>query len=245
MSLINTINKERLPKHVAIIMDGNGRWAKQKGKPRIFGHQNGANAVRATIEAAAEIGIEYLTLYAFSAENWRRPKMEVEALMALLITTIDNELDNLVKNNIKLNIIGNIQQLPSSVQKKVNLALNRTKSSKGMVLTIALSYSGRWEIIEAVKKICESKKNPEEIQSLTEAEFSTYLSTYILPDPELLIRTSGEYRLSNFLLWQLAYAELFFTNTLWPDFGKEDFYKALIDFQGRERRFGKTSEQLV
>ena len=245
MSLINTINKERLPKHVAIIMDGNGRWAKQKGKPRIFGHQNGANAVRATIEAAAEIGIEYLTLYAFSAENWRRPKMEVEALMALLITTIDNELDNLVKNKIKLNIIGNIQQLPSSVQKKVNLALNRTKSSTGMVLTIALSYSGRWEIIEAVKKICESKKNPEEIQSLTEAEFSTYLSTYILPDPELLIRTSGEYRLSNFLLWQLAYAELFFTNTLWPDFGKEDFYKALIDFQGRERRFGKTSEQLV
>ncbi len=245
MSLINTINKERLPKHVAIIMDGNGRWAKQKGKPRIFGHQNGANAVRATIEAAAEIGIEYLTLYAFSAENWRRPKMEVEALMALLITTIDNELDNLVKNNIKLNIIGNIQQLPSSVQKKVNLALNRTQGSSGMVLTIALSYSGRWEIIEAVKKICESKKNLEEIQSLTEAEFSTYLSTFNLPDPELLIRTSGEYRLSNFLLWQLAYAELYFTNTLWPDFGKEDFYKALIDFQGRERRFGKTSEQLV
>lgn len=243
MSLINTINKEELPKHVAIIMDGNGRWAKQKGKPRIFGHQNGANAVRATIEAAAEIGIEYLTLYAFSAENWKRPKLEVEALMALLITTIDKELENLIKNNIKLNIVGNIEQLPANVQKKLSVALKATAGSSGMILTIALSYSGRWEILEAVKKIVKNSAS-NDIEKLTEDEFSKHLSTNNLPDPELLIRTSGEFRLSNFLLWQLAYAELYFTKALWPDFNKEDFFGAIIDYQGRERRFGKTSEQL-
>ncbi|HCX98897.1 MAG TPA: isoprenyl transferase [Bacteroidales bacterium] len=243
MSLINSINRERLPKHVAIIMDGNGRWAMQKGKPRIFGHQSGTNAVRTTIEAAAEIGIEYLTLYAFSTENWKRPKMEVEALMALLITSINDELDNLVKNKIKLNIIGDTGQLPISVQKKISAALNATKSCSKMTLTIALSYSGRWEILEAVKKLI--KNNPLlDIETLTEAKFSKYLSTHNLPDPELLIRTSGEYRLSNFLLWQLAYAELYFTKALWPDFSKEEFFGAIIDFQGRERRFGKTSEQL-
>ncbi|MDD3891694.1 MAG: isoprenyl transferase [Bacteroidales bacterium] len=243
MSLINSINRERLPKHVAIIMDGNGRWAKQKGKPCIFGHQSGTNAVRATIEAAAEIGVEYLTLYAFSTENWKRPRMEVEALMALLITAINDELDNLVKNEIKLNIIGDIGQLPVSVQKKINVALNATKGCNKMTLTIALSYSGRWEILEAVKRII--KNNPSlDIEALTEAKFSKYLSTNNLPDPELLIRTSGEYRLSNFLLWQLAYAELYFTKALWPDFNKEEFFGAIIDFQGRERRFGKTSEQL-
>lgn len=243
MSLINSINRERLPKHVAIIMDGNGRWAKQKGKPRIFGHQNGANAVRATIEAAVEIGIKYLTLYAFSTENWKRPRMEVEALMALLITTIDDELDKLIKNDIKLNFIGGIGQLPKSVQKKINVALNATKNCSKMTLTIALSYSGRWEILEAVKKIV--KNNPTfDIETLTETEFSKYLSTHNLPDPEFLIRTSGEFRLSNFLLWQLAYAELYFTEALWPDFSKENFFGAIIDFQGRERRFGKTSEQL-
>jgi undecaprenyl diphosphate synthase len=243
MSLINTINRKELPKHVAIIMDGNGRWAKQKGKPRIFGHQNGANAVRATIEAAAEIGIEYLTLYAFSAENWKRPKLEVEALMALLITTIDKELENLVKNNIKLNIVGNIEQLPASVQKKLSFALKETRGSSGMILTIALSYSGRWEIIEAVKKIVKNSASID-IEKLSEDEFSKHLSTNNLPDPELLIRTSGEFRLSNFLLWQLAYAELYFTKALWPDFNKEDFFAAIIDYQRRERRFGKTSEQL-
>ena len=230
MSLINTINRKELPKHVAIIMDGNGRWAKQKGKPRIFGHQNGANAVRATIEAAAEIGIEYLTLYAFSAENWKRPKLEVEALMDLLITT-------------KLNIVGNIEQLPASVQKKLSFALKETRGSSGMILTIALSYSGRWEIIEAVKKIVKNSASID-IEKLSEDEFSKHLSTNNLPDPELLIRTSGEFRLSNFLLWQLAYAELYFTKALWPDFNKEDFFAAIIDYQRRERRFGKTSEQL-
>lgn len=245
MSLIDNINKSKLPSHVAIIMDGNGRWAKLKGKPRIFGHQNGANAVRATIEAASELGIQYLTLYAFSAENWKRPRMEIEALMALLISTIDTELDKLVKNKIKLKIIGNISLLPVSVQNKLDIALNKTQHCDGMTLIIALSYSARWELLEAAKSLAldikEKGLNPE---SITNEDFTQYLNTSNVPDPELLIRTSGEFRLSNFLLWQIAYTELYFTDILWPDFGKEDFFNAIINFQNRERRFGKTSEQL-
>lgn len=245
MSLLENINRSKLPTHVAIIMDGNGRWAKQKGKPRIFGHQNGANAVRATIEAASEIGIQYLTLYAFSAENWKRPKLEIEALMALLITTIDNELDKLEKNGIKLKIIGNTALLPDSVQSKLEVALERTKKGNKMTLVVALSYSARWEIIEATKDLVHDiVRKGVDPNTISADDFTKYLNTADIPDPELLIRTSGEFRLSNFLLWQIAYTELYFTDILWPDFGKEDFYNAIINFQNRERRFGKTSEQL-
>lgn len=245
MSLKENINRSTLPSHVAIIMDGNGRWAKQKGKPRIFGHQNGANAVRATIEAATEIGIQYLTLYAFSAENWKRPKMEIEALMALLINTIDNELDKLIENSIKLKVIGNTSLLPESVQKKLNVAVDKTSNGNKMTLIIALSYSARWEIAEAAKNLAKDiVQNGIEPDSITSENFTNYLNTAGIPDPELLIRTSGEFRLSNFLLWQIAYTELYFSDILWPDFGKEDFYQAILNYQCRERRFGKTSEQL-
>jgi undecaprenyl diphosphate synthase len=244
MSLIDNINKTKLPTHIAIIMDGNGRWAKKQGKPRIFGHQNGAHAVRSTIEAAAEIGVNYLTLYAFSSENWNRPKMEIEALMALLITTIDNELDKLVKNNIKFKVIGNTDLLPASVKNKLTTALDRTQNCTGMTLIVALSYSARWEIVEAVKKLALAQTQGIEIDKINQETFSQFLTTSEIPDPELLIRTSGEFRLSNFLLWQIAYTELYFTEVLWPDFGKDEFYKAIISYQNRERRFGKTSEQL-
>ncbi|MFO8021556.1 MAG: isoprenyl transferase [Perlabentimonas sp.] len=245
MSLENRINKDKLPSHVAIIMDGNGRWAKQKGKPRIYGHQNGARSVRSTIEASAKLGIKYLTLYAFSAENWKRPKIEIEALMALLMSTIDNELDNLIKNNIKLELIGNISKLPVSVRKKLNIALEKTKDCNKMTLILALSYGSRWEILEAAKKLAK-KANEEQLDlnQLSNDDFAKHLNTKNIPDPELLIRTSGEYRLSNFLLWQIAYTELYFTEVLWPDFSAEEFYKAIISFQSRERRFGKISEQL-
>ncbi|MDX9845377.1 MAG: isoprenyl transferase [Tenuifilaceae bacterium] len=245
MSSIDSIDKEKLPAHIAIIMDGNGRWAKQQGKPRIFGHQNGARAVRSTIEISAELGIKYLTLYAFSSENWKRPKMEIEALMALLITTIDNELQNLIKNNIRLNVIGNINLLPDSVRKKLDYAIDKTAPCNGMTLILALSYSGRWEIIEAVRNICTDMQakglSPEKIN---DELFAQYLNTSKVPDPELLIRTSGELRLSNFLLWQTAYTELYFTKVLWPDFDKDEMLKAILSYQCRERRFGKTTEQL-
>jgi len=239
------VNREKLPSHIAIIMDGNGRWAKQKGKPRIFGHQNGAHAVRQTIEGSVELGVKYLTLYAFSAENWKRPKMEVEALMTLLVTTIDEELKNLVDNNIHFQVIGNVSLLPDSVKRKIDTAITNTQSCTGMILTLALSYGSRWEIVDAAKKIAEEVKqgslNP---QDITDKVFASHLNTAKMPDPELLIRTSGELRLSNFLLWQLAYTELYFTKVLWPDFSKEELYKAIISFQNRERRFGKTTEQL-
>ena len=245
MATSNCINKSKLPSHVAIIMDGNGRWAKQQGKPRIFGHQNGANAVRATIEIAAELGIKYLTLYAFSAENWKRPKMEVEALMALLISTIDSELEKLVKNNIRLKIIGNTKLLPESVQNKLNLALEKTSICNGMTLIVALSYGARWEILEAAKKLAYAiRENNFDPNSLSPDDFSQFLNTSDIPDPELLIRTSGEFRLSNFLLWQIAYTELYFTEVLWPDFSKDNFINAISSYQKRERRFGKISEQL-
>ena len=245
MSLKDKIDPARLPQHIAIIMDGNGRWAKQKGAMRIFGHNNAIQSVRDVAEAAAEIGVEFLTLYAFSTENWSRPKDEVNALMELLIRTIGIETKTLHKNDIKLNMIGNMDDLPKSCQKELLRAIEDTKNNKRLTLTLALSYSGRWEIIEAVKQIAQKVKTGEmDINSIDETMFSSFLATYPIPDPEFMIRTSGELRVSNYLLWQLAYTELYVTDVLWPDFNKENFYEAILDFQRRERRFGKTSEQV-
>ena len=245
MISIDAIDKSRLPKHVAIIMDGNGRWAKKKGNPRIFGHQNGVEAVRDTVEAAAELGLEYLTLYAFSTENWNRPRTEIDALMTLLVSTINKETKTLLKNNVRLNAIGDLNSLPNNVAKKLNEAINKTSTNTGLTLNLALSYSARWEILNAVQQIANDTKDgfltPEQID---DELFSKYLTTCDMAEPELLIRTSGECRISNFLLWQIAYAELYFTDTLWPDFRRNDFYEAILDYQGRERRFGKISEQV-
>ena len=235
------INTNNLPKHIAITMDGNGRWAKSKGKLRIFGHKNGVKAVRDTVEGAAEIGIEYLTLYAFSSENWNRPEREVNALMTLLVSAINKETKTLMDNNIRLSTIGDINKLPSKAQKELQEAILKTKDNTRMTLVLALSYSGRGEIINAVQNIIKDGKKPEEINEDT---FQQYLTTKSVPDPELLIRTSGEYRISNFLLWQIAYSDLYFTDTLWPDFRRADLYKAILNYQSRERRFGKTTEQL-
>lgn len=235
------IDATNLPKHIAITMDGNGRWAKSKGKLRIFGHKNGVKAVRDTVEGAAEIGIKYLTLYAFSSENWNRPEKEVNALMTLLVSAINKETKTLMDNNIRLSTIGDINKLPSKAQKELQEAISKTKDNTRMTLVLALSYSGRGEILIAVKNIIKDGKEPEEIN---EATFQQYLTTKSVPDPELLIRTSGEYRISNFLLWQIAYSELYFTDTLWPDFRRADLYKAILNYQSRERRFGKTTEQL-
>lgn len=244
MSLLTKIDKKNIPSHVAIIMDGNGRWAKEKGMPRVYGHQNGAKAVRATTEAAAELGVKYLTLYAFSTENWKRPKLEIEALMTLLVSTIESETKTLISNKISLKIIGDINSLPKSVQTKILDLEEKTKDFKGLTMVIALSYSSKWEITEAIKKIAQDAINGKISTSTINASIiDSYMCTAGMPDPELLIRTSGEYRLSNFLLWQSAYTELYFTNTLWPDFGKEELYKAIIDYQKRERRFGKTGDQ--
>jgi len=241
MAMMEQIEKENLPKHIAITMDGNGRWAKDKGKLRIFGHQHGVKAVRETVEAAAEIGIKFLTLYAFSTENWKRSEREVNALMTLLISTISKETKTLMKNDICLNAIGNLSQLPKKCEQELEQAIEKTKNNKRMTLILALSYSGRWEIVNAVNKIMKEKNLRKE---LTEEAFQQYLNTKGVPDPELLIRTSGEHRISNFLLWQIAYSELYFTDTLWPDFRKEDLLKAIIDYQKRERRFGKTIQQI-
>ena len=235
------IDATNLPKHIAITMDGNGRWAKSKGKLRVFGHKNGVKSVRDTVEGAAEIGIEYLTLYAFSSENWNRPEREVNALMTLLVSAINKETKTLMDNNIRLSTIGDINKLPSKAQKELQEAIIKTKDNTRMTLVLALSYSGREEIINAVKNIIKDGKKPKEINEDT---FQQYLTTKSVPDPELLIRTSGEYRISNFLLWQIAYSELYFTDTLWPDFGRADLYKAILNYQNRERRFGKTTEQL-
>jgi undecaprenyl diphosphate synthase len=238
------IIKEKMPSHVAVIMDGNGRWAKNKGSQRIVGHKNGVTAVRETVEAAAEIGLKYLTLYAFSTENWSRPPTEIRALMSLLLATLKTETKTLLDNNIRLVSIGNRESLPVDLQRELNKTIERTSSNTGTTLNLALSYSSRWEIIQAVqnigKDIQSGKISPEVIDPF---RFEQYLTTWNIPDPELLIRTSGEFRVSNFLLWQIAYAELYFTETLWPDFRKEDFYKAICNFQMRERRFGKISEQ--
>jgi len=235
------IDINNLPKHIAITMDGNGRWAKNKGKLRVFGHKNGVKAVRDTVEGAAEIGIQHLTLYAFSTENWSRPEKEVNALMTLLVSAINKEKKTLMDNDIRLSAIGDINKLPSKAQKELQEAITKTKNNTRMNLVLALSYSGRGEILNAVKNIIKDGKKPEEIN---ETSFQQYLTTKNVPDPELLIRTSGEYRISNFLLWQIAYSELYFTETLWPDFRRTDLYKAILNYQSRERRFGKTTEQL-
>lgn len=244
-SLKEQIDLRNLPRHVAIIMDGNGRWAKEQGHDRLYGHFHGVESVRSIVEGSAELGIEYLTLYAFSTENWERPEYEVVGLMELLVNTIQKELEDLHKNNIRLHVIGDLNMLPEYTRAELNAALARTAGNTGMNLVIALSYSGRWELLNAVKNIAHDVKvgkvNVEEIDQHT---LQKYLCTSDFPDPELMIRTSGEYRISNFLLYQLAYAELYFTNVRWPDFRKENLYEALLDFQNRERRFGKTGEQV-
>ncbi len=245
MNVKEKILKNKLPIHIAIIMDGNGRWAKKKGNRRIFGHKNGVKAVKETVEAAGEIGLKYLTLYAFSTENWNRPKVEVDALMSLFISAVKNETKNLIKNNVRMKAIGNLETLPNSVLENLNEIIDKTKDNTGLTLILALSYSSRQEITNAVTNISKKITSGEIlIENINEELISDHLYTKEFPDPELLIRTSGEYRISNFLLWQIAYAELYFTDTLWPDFSKEDFFNAVYNFQQRERRFGKTSEQL-
>jgi undecaprenyl diphosphate synthase len=245
MSLKDKLDSKKLPKHIAIIMDGNGRWAKEKGKERLFGHYSGVESVRNIVEGCAELGIQFLTLYAFSTENWDRPKDEVLGLMELLVQTIKQEVSTLNKNNIRLHVIGNIKMLPDLAGKELHEACEATKANTGLNLIMALSYSSRWEIIEAVKTIArEVKDNQLDPENITSEVFEQHLCTSDFPDPELMIRTSGEFRISNFLLYQLAYSELYFTDTLWPDFRKENLYQAILDYQSRERRFGKTSEQL-
>ncbi len=245
MSLLNSINTDNLPKHLAIIMDGNGRWAKQKGLLRALGHESGTKSVRTTVEACAKLGIENLTLYAFSTENWNRPKLEVDTLMKLLINSLKKELATLVKNDIKLNSIGNLENLPKSVQKELLEVIEKTKNNKRMTLTLALSYGSREEVLNAVKNIASKvKNNIISIDTIDESIFNKHLYTHDLPDVDLVIRTSGEHRISNFLLWQIAYAEFYFTDVLWPDFSEDNLYEAIISYQKRERRFGKTSEQI-
>lgn len=242
---MSAINKDKIPQHIAIIMDGNGRWAKQQGEDRIFGHHEGVNSVREIVEAAAEVGVNYLTLYAFSTENWNRPKEEVDALMELLVATISMETPQLHKNGVKLEAIGNLKSLPINCFNELQESINTTKNNKGLTLVLALSYSSKWEITNGVREITEQvasgKLKPSDI---TEETISSHLCTTKYPDPELMIRTSGEHRISNFLLWQLAYAEFYFTDKLWPDFRKQDFIEAINAYQARERRFGKTSEQI-
>ncbi|MDP6909334.1 MAG: isoprenyl transferase [Flavobacteriales bacterium] len=245
MAIDKRIELKKLPKHVAVIMDGNGRWAKQRGKLRTFGHNHGVRAVRETVESAAEMGVEYLTLYAFSTENWNRPKFEINALMTLLVKTINKETKTLTKNNIRLNAIGDVASLPKSCYRELIEAIELTKDNTRMTLTLALSYSSRWELTEAMKTIAKNVKSGKlDPDDIDEYVINRHLCTLSMPDPELLIRTSGEHRISNFLLWQIAYAELYFTDKLWPDFKRDDFEKAIIDYQGRERRFGKISEQV-
>ncbi|MBI2272034.1 MAG: isoprenyl transferase [Bacteroidetes bacterium] len=246
MSFKEKIDITKLPKHIAIIMDGNGRWAKQRGEHRVVGHQHGVTSVREAVEAAAEIGVQYLTLYAFSTENWNRPKEEVMALMQLLVSTINNEVKTLNENGIRLQAIGDLASLPPDCLDELKEAMKATASNKRMNLVLALSYSSRWEIINAVKQIAmDVEKKKISAADISEKVFESHLCTAGFPEPELMIRTSGEHRISNFLLWQLSYAELYFTDKLWPDFRKEDLFEAIVDYQSRERRFGKTSEQLV
>lgn len=244
-SLIEQINKTKLPKHIAIIMDGNGRWAEEKGEDRLYGHYHGVVSVRNIVEGCAELGIKYLTLYAFSTENWDRPQSEVDGLMGLLVDTIRKEVPILNRNNIRLHMIGDMSMLPELAHHALQEALEMTSHNTGLNLILALSYSSRWELMNAVKNIALDVKagniDPEKIDQNT---LQQYLSTSKFPDPELMIRTSGEYRISNFLLYQLAYAELYFTNTRWPDFRKDNLYEAILDFQNRERRFGKTGKQI-
>jgi len=244
-SFKDKINTEKVPAHVAVIMDGNGRWAAKHGTARIHGHEHGVDAVRSIVEGAGELGIKYLTLYAFSAENWKRPQSEIDALMELLVKAIENETSELMKNNVRLQAIGDLGKLPPKVSSRLNECIRTLGNNSGLTLILALSYSSKWEISEAARKIAidtkNGKINPSDINNEL---FEKYLETSNLPNPEILIRTSGEYRISNFLLWQIAYTELYFTPKLWPDFRKEDLFEAVYDFQKRERRFGKISEQL-
>ena len=244
--LLEKIDKSRLPRHIAIIMDGNGRWAKEQGQDRLYGHFHGVESVRNIVEGCAELNIGYLTLYAFSTENWDRPEYEVAGLMELLVSTIRKEVESLHKNNIKLHVIGDMSSLPDGAKQELNEALNITKDNNGLNLIMALSYSGRWELLNAVKNIAQDVKEGKiQPESIDQDVLQQYLSTNNFPDPELMIRTSGEYRISNFLLYQLAYSELYFTDVRWPDFRKDNLYEAILDYQGRERRFGKTSDQLT
>lgn len=245
MDLKQSINKNNIPQHVAIIMDGNGRWAKQHGEDRIFGHHEGVNSVREIVEACGEVGVKYLTLYAFSTENWNRPKDEVDALMELLVATISMETPNLNKKGVKLQAIGDIKSLPESCQQELQESIDITANNSTVTLILALSYSSKWEITNSVKEIAKQVEEGKlKASDITSKHIEKHLNTNIFPDPELMIRTSGEHRISNFLLWQLAYAEFYFTDTLWPDFRKDDFFKAILSYQNRERRFGKTSEQI-
>jgi undecaprenyl diphosphate synthase len=245
MSYKNQIQRNRIPRHVAIIMDGNGRWAKRQGLARMFGHRQGVETVHNITEVAAELGIEYLTLYAFSTENWNRPKEEVDALMSLLVDTIVKETPTLMKNNVRLSTIGDLNRLPAAAQQKFRACMEETSSNTGLNLVIALSYSARWEMIQAAKSIAMAvQQGTMLVEDINEEVISSYMTTAQMPDPDLLIRTSGELRISNFLLWQLAYSELYFTDCLWPEFTEEEFYRAIVDYQHRERRFGKTSEQI-
>jgi len=245
MNLLESIDHTNLPKHLAIIMDGNGRWAKQQGFLRAFGHENGTKSVKEIIKTSAKLGIEYLTLYAFSTENWNRPKLEVQALMKILINSLKKELTTLQENNIRLNAIGNLDKLPKTAQKELLDVIEKTKNNTRLTLTLALSYGSREELVNAVKIISDKvKNNIISIDTIDDSIINEHLYTQNLPDVDLLIRTSGEHRISNFLLWQIAYAELYFTNVLWPDFKDQDLYEAIISYQKRERRFGKTSEQI-
>ena len=245
MSLKSNIHPQNIPKHIAIIMDGNGRWAKEKGRLRVFGHENGTKSVRTTVECCAELGIKNLTMYAFSTENWNRPKLEVKTLMQLLISSLKKEMSTMQKNSIRLNAIGNLEHLPTRVRKELLHVIDETKNNSQMTLTLALSYGSRDELVNATKQICEKvKNNIISVESIDEPLINQHLYTQNLPDVDLLIRTSGEKRISNFLLWQIAYAELYFTDVYWPDFTNENLFEAIINYQKRERRFGKTSEQL-
>jgi undecaprenyl diphosphate synthase len=246
MDLRASINKENIPSHVAIIMDGNGRWARQHGEDRLFGHHEGVNSVREIVEACGEIGVKYLTLYAFSTENWNRPKEEVEGLMELLVNTISMETPNLHKKGVRLRVIGDVASLPESCRNELQESIDLTASNTTVTLILALSYSSKWEITEAVKKIAEeAKRGTITINDIDARLIERHLNTSEYPDPELMIRTSGEHRISNFLLWQLAYAEFYFTDVLWPDFRKDEFFRAIVAYQNRERRFGRTSEQIA
>jgi undecaprenyl diphosphate synthase len=245
MGYKDQIDLLKLPKHVAIIMDGNGRWAKGKGKLRVFGHRNGVQSVRDVVEGAGEIGIKYITLYTFSSENWNRPKMEVSAIMELMISTIHKEINNFMKNNIRLTAIGDLNMLPEKCYTELAAAIDKTAANTGIVLTLALSYSSRREMVQAAKNIAvKVQKGELDVADIDEETFENNLYTAGMPNPELMIRTSGEYRISNYLLWQIAYAELYFTSKLWPDFRREDLFEAIVDYQKRERRFGMISEQL-
>jgi len=244
--MLELINKEKIPQHIAIIMDGNGRWAKERGKDRMFGHQHGVLSVREVVEGCVEAGVKNLTLYAFSTENWNRPENEVNGLMELLVTTIRKEAETLSRNGVRLYVIGDLESLPKACRNELDEAMALTAGNVSLNLILALSYSAKWELIEATKKIASSVKNGElSIEAITDDVIKQHLTTALFPDPELMIRTSGEHRISNFLLYQLAYAELYFTHTHWPDFRKENLYEAILNYQNRERRFGKISEQLI